>query len=313
MISLDLTHDKSFHLPAALARPVVTIGNFDGVHLGHQALLAAAKTFGACMARPVVLLTFDPHPRRFFRPTEPLFMLTPPAMKARVAARYGADGVVCAAFDSAMAGMSAQSFIDDLLVTQLDVSGIVIGPDFHFGKNRAGSPLMLADQGKKLGFETTIVAPVALGGDIVSSTAIRAALTAGEIATATRLLGHKWCVEGTVAHGDKRGRELGYPTANIMLSPDVTLRYGIYAVRAYVGGKMHDGVASFGRRPTFDNGAAKLEVHLFDFAGDLYDQSMEVSFVGFIRPELKFESVEALVRQMDADSLKSRALLKLSF
>ena len=171
---------------------------------------------------------------------------------------------------------------------------------------------MLVEKGALQGFATAIVPPVMQDGEIVSSTRIRVALTAGDVTLANRMLGHEWSLDGVVSHGDKRGRELGYPTANIMLSPDVTLRYGIYAVRACIGGVVHHAIASYGRRPTFDNGAAKLEVHVFDYLGDLYDQVLEVSLVSFIRPELKFDSIDALVRQMDADSLKSRAVLNTS-
>jgi riboflavin kinase / FMN adenylyltransferase len=296
-------------MPAGFAGPVIAIGNFDGVHLGHQALLAEAKVM-AKSKHPVVLLTFDPHPRLFFRPKEPMFALTTLAQKTRLAASYGADGIIAAQFDADMAALSALSFVDEVLVQRLGVAGVVIGPGFHFGKGRLGTPGLLVEQGQAAGFSVTVMPQVSSNDLPVSSSAIRTALTTGDVAGANHMLGHEWCLEGIVAHGDKRGRELGYPTANIMLPPEVTLRHGIYAVRATVDGVRHAAVASFGRRPTFDDGAPRLEVHLFDFAGDLYGKTMEVSFVGFTRPELKFGSIEALITQMDADSLQSRAILK---
>jgi riboflavin kinase / FMN adenylyltransferase len=303
-----LTLSEPFRMPAELVRPIIAIGNFDGVHLGHQALLSAAKVL-AGSAHPVVLLTFDPHPKQFFRPSEPVFALTSLAQKARLVVQNGAAGVIAAQFDAGMAALSAQAFVDEVLVQRLGAAGVVVGPDFHFGKGRVGTPALLVEQGRLAGFEVVVLPQVAADNTPVSSSAIRAALAAGDVAGANRMVGRQWCIEGLVAHGDKRGRELGYPTANILLAPEVTLRHGIYAVRAKVEGISHAAVASFGRRPTFDDGAPRLEVHLFDFAGDLYGKTMEVSFVGFIRPELKFDSIEALIAQMDADSLTARKML----
>jgi riboflavin kinase / FMN adenylyltransferase len=310
MTLLRLTLSEPFRLPSDLERPIVVIGNFDGVHRGHQALLAAAGMLAGQKAHPVVLLTFDPHPRTFFRPDEPVFTLTSLAQKSRLAHDYGAAGVVAATFDSDLAALTAEAFMAEVLVKRLGASGVVIGPDFHFGQGRRGTPALMAEWGARLGFATTVLPLVVAQDAPVSSSAIRAALAAGDLATANRLLGHEWRIEGIVAHGDKRGRELGYPTANILLAPSIALRHGIYAVRATVGGASHAAVASFGRRPTFDDGAPRLEVHLFDFSGDLYGQVLDVQFVAFIRPELKFDSVEALITQMDADSGKSRALLR---
>ncbi len=299
---------QPFRMPAELAQPVVSIGNFDGVHLGHKALLAAAVAM-ANARHPVVLLTFDPHPRQYFRPAEPLFALTTLEQKTRIAMANGAAGIVAATFDADMAALSAQAFIDEVLLQRLGVSGVVIGPDFHFGKGRAGTPALLKAQGTAAGFAVDVLPQVAAGHAPVSSSAIRAALTAGDVTTANRMLGHEWSFEGAVIHGDKRGRELGYPTANILLAPGIALPHGIYAVRATVDGVVHAAVASFGRRPTFDGGAPRFEVHLFDFAGDLYGKLMDVSLVAYIRPELKFDTVEALIAQMDADSRKARAQL----
>jgi riboflavin kinase / FMN adenylyltransferase len=297
-------------LPGELARPVLAIGNFDGMHLGHAALLHEALCIGKSLGRPAAILTFEPHPRAYFQPAKPMFRLTPPDLKAEAAAALGAHGAIALTFDAALGAVSAQDFVQDLILGRFGASGIVIGHDFHFGKGRQGNPALLTEMGHKAGITVTIVQPLSLDGIVVSSSHIRSLLSEGDIAGANRFLGREWLVRATVAHGDKRGRLLGYPTANLMLDKDVTLKHGIYAVRASVNGISHDAVASFGRRPTFDDGAPKLEVHLFDFAGDLYGQTMDVAFVGYIRPELKFDGVEPLIRQMDADSLVARKMLK---
>ncbi len=296
-------------LGAPLARPVLAIGNFDGMHLGHAALVAEARRLGETLGHPAVILTFEPHPRLFFAPDTPLFRLTPPALKAEAAESLGASGIITLGFDAALAGLSAEAFIDELIGSRLGASGVVVGPDFRFGRQRKGDSVMLQARASALGIAVSIVAPVEIDGAIVSSSRIRALLGAGDVAGAARLLGRDWTVRATVAHGDKRGRLLGYPTANLILDHGVTLRHGIYAVRARIGGRTHAAVASFGRRPTFDDGAPRLEVHLFDFTGDLYGQEMDVAFVGWIRPELKFDGVEPLIRQMDEDSRQARAIL----
>lgn len=296
-------------LPDMLARPVLAIGNFDGMHLGHAALVAEAVRLGAAINRPAVILTFEPHPRAFFDPTKPLFRLTPPALKAEAAADLGADGAITLAFGPALAGLAAEAFVDELIGSRLGASGVVVGPNFRFGSHRRGDSTMLEARAAAIGIAASIVPPVQVEGEIVSSSRIRLLLGEGDVSSAARLLGRQWKVRATVAHGDKRGRTLGYPTANLLLDKGVKLRHGIYAVTASVGGSVHKAVASFGSRPTFDDGAPRLEVHVFDFAGDLYGQEMDVSFAGWIRPELKFDGVDALIRQMDEDSLKARAIL----
>jgi len=296
-------------LPAALARPVLAIGNFDGMHLGHAALVAEAVSLGRALGRPAALLTFEPHPRLHFQPDAPLFRLTPPDLKAEAAAAMGAAGMVSLTFGSALAAMAAEAFVDDLLGARLKASGVVVGPDFRFGRRRGGDAAMLAERAAALGMSVSVAPPVEVDGAPVSSSRIRALLGEGDAQGASRLLGRAWIVRGPVAHGDKRGRLLGYPTANMLLDRDCGLRHGIYAVRATVDGRAHDAVASFGRRPTFDDGAPRLETHLFDFSGDLYGRAMDVAFVGWIRPELKFDGVEDLIRQMDADSAAARAML----
>jgi riboflavin kinase/FMN adenylyltransferase len=216
-------------------------------------------------------------------------------------------------FDKTRAGTTAQDFIHHDLIGRLGISGIAVGYDFHFGKGRVGSPSLLVSEAPRLGIEVDVQAHVDIEERPVSSSAIRMALAEGQIADATAMLGGPWFVTGQVIHGEKRGRELGYPTANIRLDKHCGLKHGIYAVRVGRGqGKdqeRFEGVASFGRRPTFDNGAPLLEIFLFDFKGDLYGAALDTAFIGFIRDELKFDSVDALVRQMDDDSARARAAL----
>jgi riboflavin kinase / FMN adenylyltransferase len=294
----------------ALDGAVVAIGNFDGVHRGHRAVIAAACARARALGRPAAALTFEPHPRSFFRPDEPVFRLTDERAKLRLLAGTGLDGAIVLPFDAALAGLSAADFVARILVGRFAVAGVAIGFDFHFGLNRAGSPDYLAAQGAKLGFAVDVVPRFEDNGRPVRSGPIRAALAAGRIAEANELLGYPWFVSGTVVHGDKRGRELGYPTANLRLDPGCALAHGIYAVRVGVGERRYDGVASFGRRPMFDQGTVLLEAFLFDFSGDLYGEVIDVAFVDWIRPELKLDSVDELVRRMDEDSRLARAALE---
>ena len=295
---------------SAIARgAVVALGNFDGVHLGHRMVISAAIDMARKHGRPAFAVTFEPHPRSFFSPNTPQFRLTDEAAKLRLLAGTGLDGAVIMTFDGARAGTTAQDFINHDLIARLGISGIAVGYDFHFGKGRGGSPSLLAAEAPRLGIEVHVQAHVDILDRPVSSTAIREALAEGHVIDATEMLGGPWFISGEVIHGEKRGRDLGYPTANIRLDKNCGLKHGIYAVRVGIGDKRVDGVASFGRRPTFDNGAPLLEVFLFDFAGDLYGQRLDVAFIGFIRDELKFDGVEALVRQMNDDSARARALL----
>jgi riboflavin kinase / FMN adenylyltransferase len=288
---------------------VVAIGNFDGVHRGHRAVIAAALQRARALGRPAAALTFEPHPRSVFRPDEPLFRLTDERAKLRLLAATGLDGAIVLRFDAALAQLSAADFVARVLVQQLAVSGVAIGFDFHFGAERTGSPGYLAAQGAKLGFAVDIVPRFEDAGRPVRSGPIRAALAAGEVGEAAELLGYPWFVSGEVVHGDKRGRELGFPTANMRLDPGCRLKHGIYAVRVGVGDRRYDGVASFGRRPMFDQGTVLLEAFLFDFDGDLYGQTIDVAFIDWIRPELNFPSVEELVGRMDEDARLARAAL----
>ena len=293
----------------ALDDAVVAIGNFDGVHRGHRAVIAAVLARAKALSRPAAALTFEPHPRRFFRPGAPLFRLTDERAKLRLLAATGLNGAIVLRFDAALAGLSAPDFVARILIGRFAVAGVAIGFDFHFGLNRAGSPDYLAAQGAKRGFAVDVVPRFEDAGGPVRSGPIRAALAAGRVAPANELLGYPWFVSAEVVHGDKRGRELGYPTANLRHDPARGLKHGIYAVRVGVGEHRYDGVASFGRRPMFDQGTVLLEVFLFDFSGDLYGEVIDVAFIDWIRLELKFDSVEDLVRRINEDARLARAAL----
>src|SRR6185437_1186107 len=289
---------------------VVAIGNFDGVHRGHRAVIGAALNRAKMLKRKAAALTFTPHPRLFLRPQDALFQLSGDRDRLRLLAASGLDGAIVMNFNAALAATSAQDFVERILVGRFGIGGAAIGFDFHFGNNRKGSPAYLAEEGARLGFAVDIVPPLEDEGRPVSSGAVRAALSQGKVVEAAELLGAPWFVSGEVIHGDKRGRDLGFPTANLKLDPACGLKHGIYAVRVAIGSKRHDGVASFGVRPMFDAGAPLLEVFLFDFDGDLYGRAIDVAFIGWIRHEQKFESVDMLKRQMMADSAQARDALK---
>jgi riboflavin kinase/FMN adenylyltransferase len=255
------------------------------------------------------VLTFEPHPRTFFHPQEQLFRLTDERAKLRLLATTGLDGAIVLTFDAALASLTADEFVARILIERFALRGAVIGFNFHFGKGRAGSPAFLTAEGGRRGFMVDIVPPLADGGRIISSGPIREALIAGRVEEAAELLGYAWFVSGSVAHGDKRGRELGFPTANLKLDPACGLRHGVYAVRVQVEGRRYDGVANFGRRPMFDDGSVLLETFLFDFSGDLYGRSIDVAFISWIREEQVFASVAALVSAMQEDARTAQRVL----
>jgi riboflavin kinase/FMN adenylyltransferase len=305
--NFEVVHD--FGPGEALRGATVAIGNFDGVHRGHKAVIAAALARAGALGKPSAALTFEPHPRAFFDPDEPLFRLTPEDAKLRLLAAAGLDGAIVLTFNAELAKLSAQDFVQRVLVDRFAISGAAIGFNFHFGANRAGSPEFLQAQGREHGFTVDIVPPLLDGGRPVSSGPIRAALAAGRLDDAAEFLGYPWFVSGTVIHGDKRGRELGFPTANLRLDPACALRHGIYAVRAAIAGRRYDGVASFGRRPMFDSGAVLLEIFVFDFSGDLYGANIDVAFMAWLRDEAMFASAAGLMRQMKEDSRLAREAL----
>jgi riboflavin kinase / FMN adenylyltransferase len=306
----DFTLIRDTDAPATIPKGmVVAMGNFDGVHLGHRAVIDAAQRMGEAHGKPAFALTFEPHPRRYFSPNTPQFRLTDEAAKLRLLAGTGLSGAVVMTFDRGRAETTAQHFIHHDLIERLGISGVAVGYDFHFGKGRVGSPALLVTEAPRLGIEVDVQAHVDIAERPVSSSAIREALAEGQIDEATAMLGGPWFINGEVVHGEKRGRDLGFPTANIRLDKNCGLKHGIYAVRVGVGEARFDAVASFGRRPTFDNGAPLLEVFLFDFKGDLYGSRLDVAFIAFLREELKFDGVEALIRQMDDDSARARERL----
>ncbi|MBO0345857.1 bifunctional riboflavin kinase/FAD synthetase [Roseibium limicola] len=296
--------------PEALQRGIVAIGNFDGVHRGHRAVLEAALELGHTHDRPVYAMTFEPHPRTLFVPEAPVFRLSPSAQRADLLQAAGLDGVLELPFTREFAGIEAEDFVRSILIDTLGITHAVTGYDFHFGKARKGTPAFLSEAGESQGFGVTLIEPQGdEGGQVISSSRIRTALAEGDLALANGLLGYRWFVDAQVQHGDKRGRDLGYPTANLRLSDGCPLKQGIYAVRVRVDDVWHDGVASFGSRPTFDNGAPLLEVHLFDMKADLYGKSLRVHLISYLRGEQKFDSVDALIAQMDQDSAEARAAL----
>ncbi|RXT53129.1 riboflavin biosynthesis protein RibF [Bosea sp. Tri-44] len=301
--------DPGKPVPAELRGRVLALGNFDGVHRGHAELARVASKMAMEQGTSAAALTFEPHPRSVFRPEQPVFRLTPEPIKVALLAGLGLSPSFIIPFDRAIAGIPAEAFVDELLLGQLGAAGLVCGYDFHFGKGRTGSPEMLQARAGHAGIPVAVVPPFAFQGEPVSSTLVRAALEAGDVSHAAALLGRPWFVRGEIAHGDKRGRDLGYPTANMHLPRDCRLRFGIYVVRMKIDGVWRDGVASFGSRPTFDDGAPRLETFVFEFSGDLYGKIVDVAFVAFLRGEAKFDTLDALITQMDADGASARDIL----
>ena len=297
-------------IPDTLKGSIVALGNFDGFHLGHQAVVGRAIQRGFHERRPVIVATFDPHPVKFFKPDAPPFRLTTLDQREGLFAHAGADAMLVFEFDKALCVTSAEDFVSDILARQIGAAGVVTGDDFTFGRARKGNVETLRVLGEQNGIVAEAVAPVTLGDLRISSGRIREALVAGDTATTTKLMSRDFAIEGVVQDGDKRGRELGYPTANIQLADYQRPRYGIYAVRATLeDGTEHPGVASLGVRPTFDPPVELLETHLLDYDADLYGQRIEVALHAFIRDEKKFDDVDALVAQMRNDEARARHLL----
>ena len=297
-------------MPSAFRGAVMALGNFDGFHLGHQAVAGEAIGQAKAAGKPAIIATFDPHPVRFFVPDSPHFRLTTLDQRQRLFGEAGADAMLVFDFDKAMAATSAEDFVRELLDRQLGASGVVTGEDFTFGKGRRGSVASLRALGETAGITATAMGPVTDEQGIISSSRIREALQAGDCATATRLLSRPFTVEGVVQHGDKNGRLLGFPTANVDMTNYLRPRYGIYAVRGRLAdGRILNGAANLGIRPSFDPPKELLEPHFFDFDGDLYGQTIAVEFHAFIRGEEKFDDMDALKAQMAADCDIARKLL----
>jgi len=302
-------------VPDAFKGAVVALGNFDGVHLGHQALIGEARRLAEERNAPLGVVAFEPHPQEFFRPSSESFRLTPFRTKARLIAEQGADVMYALAFDADMAGKTAQEFVMDVLVEGLGVGHVVVGVDFQFGKGRAGNTTVLSYMGEMEGFGVTVFAPVeAQGHGKISSTDIRNALKAGKPDEAASLLGHWWTIESHVIPGDQRGRKIGFPTINMKLEGCLEPAYGIYAVRARVLENdvtvaQYDGVASYGIRPMFEVSQPLLETYLFDFSGDLYGRHLAVELIAYLRPEAKYDSLDALKAQIARDCDDARKAL----
>jgi len=302
-------------VPGAYKSAVVAIGNFDGVHIGHQALIAEARRHADERRAPLAVMVFEPSPQEFFRPGGEPFRLTPFRAKARLIAALRVDAMYALAFDAALARKTAQEFAQDVLVDGLETGCVIVGADFRFGKDRGGDAAVLSYLGEMEGFGVVVLDPVAGAAGKISSTGIRTALKDGRPGDAARLLGRTFAIEGRVEHGARRGRTLGYPTANIDLDGYLRPAFGIYAVRAAVMENERtvarfEGVANLGIRPMFERAAPLLEAHLFDFDGELYGKHLSVELIAYLRPETKFASVDELKAQMARDAEAAKKLLR---
>jgi len=306
---LRIHHDWK-GLPLAARGATVAMGNFDGVHLGHRSVIDAAR---AAADAPLGVITFEPHPREVFQPDSAPFRLMNAESRANRLARLGVEHLYELPFDTVLAGLAPEDFAREVLVDGLGVSHVTVGADFCFGRKRSGNAQTLTQLGREMGFGVTIAPLIGDGQDEYSSTAIRTALTEGRTRDAERMLGHWHRIDGEVLHGDKRGRDLGYPTANMAVSGLHLPRFGIYAVQVDVltGPERgsYAGVANLGVRPMFGENRPNLESHIFDFKANLYGEHLSVALVEFLRPEMKFDSLEALIAQMDQDSARAREIL----
>jgi riboflavin kinase/FMN adenylyltransferase len=303
------------HVPLGLRGAALAIGNFDGVHRGHQALIARANERARASTRHGAshlsgVIAFEPHPREFFHPERPHFRLTTLAQKLALFERFGLDLAIVLPFDLKLAALTAAEFVEQVLVAGLGVRHVVVGYDFYFGKGRGGNADYMRHAGAEMGFGVSVIDPVAEEGEVVSSSAIRAEIAQGDVKGAAHMLGHYWRAAGKVKGGAKRGTGLGFPTANITLPRGTTLAHGIYAAFIHVHGARHLGAAYLGTRPTFDNGLPVLETFLIDFDGDLYGREIEIEFVDFIRSDKRFEGIEALKAAMERDCAEARAILE---
>ncbi len=289
---------------------IIALGNFDGFHRGHQAVAQVAIDWAKAEGRPAIIATFDPHPVRHFQPDAPPFRLTTLNQRERLFTAAGADAMLVFEFGAELAGTTAEDFVEKLMVERFGAAGIVTGEDFTFGKGRAGNIEVMKQLGEPLGLATKSVGPVSDSDEVISSSRIRDALKAGDCETATKLLTRPFAIEGTVIHGDKNGRKLGYPTANIDIDHYLRPKYGIYAVKGRLpDGRIVHGAANLGIRPTFDPPKELLEPYFFDFSEDLYGQVIEVELHHFLRGEKKFDDLDGLMAQMEKDCAKARDML----
>ena len=300
-------------MPEALRGAIIALGNFDGFHAGHQAVAGEAIRWAQAEGRPSIIATFDPHPVRFFKPDVPPFRLTTLEQRQELYLAAGATAMLVFHFDADLAGTSAEDFIRAILIDRFGAHGVVTGGDFTFGKGAKGNVALLRTLGGELGLQSRVVDAVTAGEEVVSSSRIRTALREGDPQLAARLLTRPFAIRGIVEHGDKRGRTIGYPTANVTIDNYLRPKYGIYAVtgRLLATGEVLHGAANIGIRPQFEPPKELLEPYFFDFSGDLYGQEIEVAFHHFLRGEAKFDSLEALIEQMDKDCAEARRLLSL--
>lgn len=298
-------------MPESLRGAVIALGNFDGFHKGHQAVAREAIEWARAEGRPAIIATFDPHPVRLFKPEVPPFRLTTLKQRQELYLAAGATAMLVFHFDAELADTSAEDFVHDLLGRRLGVVGVVTGEDFTFGKGRAGNRARLEELGREAGIAARAVPAVMDGGEPVSSSRVREALREGDPQEAARLLTRPFAIRGVVEHGDKRGRAIGYPTANLAIESYLRPKFGVYAVtgRVLATGQALQGAANIGVRPQFEPPRELLEPHFFDFAGDLYGQEIEVAFHHFLRPEATFDSLDSLVAQIDSDCTEARRLL----
>ena len=300
-------------IPDDLKGSIVALGNFDGFHLGHQAVVGRAVQRAFHERRPAIVATFDPHPVTYFKPDVPPFRLTSLDQREQLFAHAGADAMLIFEFNEKLRETSAEEFVSWLLAGKIGAAGVVTGDDFSFGKGRSGDPALLKEVGERHGVAAEAVPQVLLDGERISSGRIREAMIAGDIGIATRMLTRDYAIEGVVQRGDQRGRELGYPTANIAMGDYQRPKYGIYAVRVTLDdGSEHPGVASLGVRPMFDPPQELLEAYLFGFDGDLYGRRIEIALHAYIREERKFDGPEPLAAQMREDEATARKLLALA-
>ena len=297
-------------VPQSFKGAVLAIGNFDGVHRGHQAVLGEARRIAEAEGLRSGAVLFEPHPREFFEPEKPFFRLTPLPLKLELIEALGLDQVFVIDFEPRLAGLSAEAFATEVVGKGLGASHVVVGHDFTYGKGRTGSTDELSALGRVLGFGVDVIEPVGAGEGIFSSSRIREELRAGEVREAAEQLGYWWRVRGRVEKGAGRGKGLGFPTVNVPLAPGQDVRHGIYAMRVHHDGARHDAAGYVGARPTFGEGAPVLEAYLFDFAGDLYGAEVEAEFIAHLRPDQAFASAEQLAAQMDKDCAAARTVLR---
>ena len=302
---MDVVRDHT-NVPEPQRGAVLAIGNFDGVHRGHQAVLARALEIGREAGAPAGVMVFEPHPRQFFQPDVPLFRLTPESLKLELFEAFGLDLAVVLAFDSGFAALSAEDFVAQVLHEGLGVRHVVTGYDFQFGRGRLGTPELLTEMGQRLGFGVTVVEAAGEAGGAFSSSRVRQLLQDGAPEAAAEILGYWWRIAGTVTGGAKRGGGLGFPTANLPVADGMALKHGIYAVRVFGADSRFDAAAYLGTRPTFDDGKPVFEVFLFDFNGDLYDQEIELELIAYLREDARFEGAEELKAQMELDCARAR-------